>query len=364
MATYDLEGDRSGLPHTRRGNLAYEIDAFSYRRSHGQQGSAVQLKANQLWDDAPQWSIYMVGEVFVDVPAGVPRLSRQLPEFRLLRDQNLYCTALDHTTHSGTPLSGINHQDALEGFPATRRVEAAVTFESVLWDMLSDSSAEAYRLEGDVTTSGYGGVRELYRYMQRMQKAYSAEQRIPSLSAAGGFKIIDDAVSANRKPIGQVGFRTVSMADVVMKWMRVPLGWPPPRDWTPPGAPPFWPPRVNAFSTADPTKKVARDRFKGTVNQSWWDAGPIRGYAWEPYSLLYVGYDDSNQYWDGAGMLCCDYIFNFKFKEGGWNKFLSAAGNWVEVSSDISAGDGLGGTSAGKKPYEVNDFDKLFEYQA
>jgi hypothetical protein len=290
------------------------------------------------------------------VAGSTPKLSRQVPEYRNLRDKNLYCTAVEYSTNSGRPTSGINHADALEGFPATRRVSGGVTLESMLWDVLSDTSAEAYRAEAETATTGYGGVREMYRYVQRMQKAYSAEQRIPAASAAGGFLIVDDATAANRKPIGQVAFRTVSLADVVYKWMRVPLGWPPPKGWTPPAVAPFWPPRVNPVSPAAPSNFPARDRFKGTVNSEYWDVGPIRGYAWAPETLLYVGYDDSNQYEDAAGVRCCDYVFNFKYKEGGWNKFLSARGEWVRVSLD--------GLSTGTKPYTTNDFDYLFEYQA
>lgn len=362
MATYDLEVNPTGLPHTKRGGIPYEIEAFGYRRARGPRGGSVQFTAKQLWANEPLWAKYMVGEVSVELPSSLPQLSRMVPEYRDFRDTNLYCTALEHDTHSGPPSSGINHADALEGFPATRRVSAAVTFENMLWDVLSDYSAEAYRVEALAATSGYGGVRELYRYMQRMQKAYSGEQRIPSLSDRGGFKIIAATV-ADQKAIGQVGLRKISMADVVYKWMRVPMGWPPPKGWIAPGAPPYWPPRVNAIKPAEPTKIPARDRFKGTINTDWWDVGPIRGYAWAPETLLYVGYDDSAQYWDAAGMLCCDYVFNFKFKEGGWNKFLSAAGNWVEVSSDIVAGDTKGGTTAGKRPYEKSTFDYLFEYE-
>lgn len=356
MPTYDLEGNRTGLPHTKRGGLPYEIEAFGYRRRHTPRGNSVEFTAKQLWRDAPLWAKYMVGEVSVVVDGSTPRLSRQVPEFRNARDRELYCTAVEYATSAGRPLDGLNHADPLENFPATRRVSGGVTFEDMLWDVHDDASAGVLVTAAQSSTAGYGGVRELYRYLQRMQKAYSAEQRIPAASDAGGFKVVDDAVSANRLPIGQVAFRTVSMADVVYKWMRVPLGWPPPKGWAPPGGAPYWPPRVNPVSTLTPENFPARDRFKGTVNSEYWDVGPIRGYAWAPETLLYVGYDDSNQYTDAAGVRCCDYVFNFKYKEGGWNKFLSARGEWVRVSLD--------GTSSGTQPYAESDFNYLFEYQA
>ena len=78
------------------------------------------------------------------------------------------------------------------------------------------------------------------------------------------------------------------------------------------------------------------------------------GYAWNTGELLYIGYDDSHRYYDAAGQWVCDVVYKFKYKEKGWNNFLTSTGVWTAVTLD--------GTTTGTPPYASNNFDNLFQY--
>lgn len=361
MPIYDLYNDTSKLPKTRRGGTPYEIEALSPREVWGAGNGSTTLVCRQDFNYTEQWIREMVGQVVVTYRTGVMALKRFIPEpirYDFGTERIQFCTLVDQVEQAGKVGSEEDiFASNLSGWPICRWSKYRVTWESLPYAILDDGKS-VYALPdmADIVSGAgaYAGARELYRYIVRTRKTYSREQPIPAASVAGGFKTIDDAVPANRKPIGQIGFRVVSMADVQYKWVRVPVGWPPPTGYVPPNTAAPWPPPFNPAAFAPSANLRARDRFIGTTNSDWWDCAAADGYCWAPETLLYLGYDDSNKYYDAAGDWVCDVVYSFKYKEGGWNKFLNAKGAWVEVS--------LTGTTAGARPYSTNNFDALFEY--
>ncbi|PND66255.1 hypothetical protein C1T15_28170, partial [Escherichia coli] len=81
------------------------------------------------------------------------------------------------------------------------------------------------------------------------------------------------------------------------KWVRVPVGWPPPVGWT--GT--TWPPKFNPVAKNPNALTRACDAFIGGVNDYWFDCAAVDGLCWPPGSLLYTGYDPGLPYYDAAG---------------------------------------------------------------
>ncbi len=363
---YSLFGDTSQLPFTARSVtrhaddpdsplLRYEIDALTDKETWGAGNGNTTIVCRQKWLDTFAWIRDMVGEVEVTRPGSTYLLNRYVPEIVQYGDgRKQFCTIVDQLEQGGNPTDVIgqfNFQQAVNFWPKTLWCKYRTVFESPPYAILSTSDLTAI----SAAAGDYAGAKELYRYCVRTRKTYSREQPIPAASTAGGFKVIDDAVPANRKPIGQVGFKVVSMADITIKWVRVPIGWPPPvgYDADVPGIGLVtWPPLVNPV-VLDITKQRTRDTYKGTINADWFDCAAPDGLCIPPGELLYIGYDDSNKYIDAAGDWVTDITFTFRQKEGGWNKFLSALGEWKEVSLD--------GTSGGARPYGTNNFNNLFQ---
>lgn len=365
MPIYSLDGDDSGLPRTRRSGIPYEVEALSPRESWGAGSGTTSLICKVWFDDSVQWIKDMVGEVFVGGQTGGLLLKRHVPEILRYNDSGSgsdsrvqFCTQVEQTAQGGNE-SGDNMALPDSKWPRVDWCKYRVTWEAMPYAILDDGDPiGTLPAMADIAAAAgaYAGARELYRYILRTRKTYSREQPIPAASTAGGFKVIDDATPANRKPIGQVGFRVVSMADVTYKWVRVPVGWPPPTGYAAPDPAHPWPPKFNP-GAADPAAiRRARDKYVGTINDDWFDCAAADGYQWEPGTLLYKGFDDSTKYYDAAGDWVCDVVFTFQFKEGGWNKFLTAKGEWKEVSLD--------GTSSGQRPYQKNNLNNLFQYSA
>ena len=368
----DLFNNTSGLPRTLRGNMPYEVMALSPKEVWGHGHGSTTLECRQKWEDAATWIRYMVGEVKVvqtSQQSRVPTLLRYLPE--PLRYNEIggipgqgggtdkrvqWCTGLAQTDQGGTSYFHGAMSQAGTNWPKVDWCRYQTQFETTPYWVRSSAEMDAIAIAANSGPSAYAGARELYRYVDRQCTNTSKEQPIPAASTAGGFKVIDDVTAANRRPIGQVGFRVISMADVTYKWIRVPVGWPPPPGWliSDPANP--WPPPANPSAPAPGVARRTRDTFKGKVNSDYFDCADIEGYCWQPGELLYTGYDDSYRYFDAAGDRVCDITFRFRFKEGGWNKFLSARGEWKEVS--------LTGLSTGTKPYESADFNDLFRWSA
>lgn len=329
----------------------------------------------------------MVGEVNV-VPVSetirIPKLQRFVPETLKYGDGRIqWCTGVEQIDQGGNPVDGVapygEDENAFlqEGtnWPKTEWTRWRVQFETTPYLIRTDAQIDEIIAEANSGTATLGGAREMLRYIERQRRTYGREQPIPSASRAGGFRTIpvplnkipagSDAftIAALRssKPIGQVGFRFISMADVTYKWIRVPVGWVPPGNFILSGATNKWPPLVNpaipVSNPADPdaapvTPFRSRDDYIGTINSTYFDCADLEGYCWKPGELLYTGYDDSYKYTDAAGQRVCDITFSFRYKEGGWNYFLDASGRWREVSDD--------GTETGRRPYETADFNKIF----
>lgn len=363
---YDLFGDTSGLPRTRRSGIRYEIESLTPTETWGAGSGATSVVCRVEWEDSVDWIKDMVGEVSVIRSGSVTptyTLKRDVPEFLGFNipggtdDRVQFCTMIEQVSQGRTPAAADVMAQAVSNWPRTEWVKYRATFEAVPYAIL-DYAAPLGQLPAmaDIVSAAgaNAGAPELYRYVVRTRRTYSREQPIPAASTAGGFKVIDDVTAANRKPVGQVGFRVVSMADVTYKWVRVPVGWPPTAGYTGGTASDPWPPAFNPAATSPSTIKRRRDTYVGTVNSGWFDCAAADGYCFEPGTLLYKGYDDSAKYYDAAGQWVCDIVYTFQFKEGGWNKFLDASGNWKEVSLD--------GTSSGTKPYATSDFNNLFQY--
>jgi len=374
MAIDDLFHNTAFLPKTVRGAMPYEALALTPREVWGHGHGQTVIQCRQKWNVVPQWIRYMVGEVEVQVrsqPGGarIPYLIRHIPERLRYRDINKaydpriqWCTGLSQIDQGGNPSednntdSGFAFRQGGTGWPAALWVRYDVTWETTPYMVRDQEQIPDIAAGAGV----YAGSRELYHYVVREKKIYSKEQPLPA--GGGGFKVIAAAVN-DRKLIGQVGFRVISMGDVVYKWIRVPAGWPPHPGWTAPAAGAIWPPVFNPGAGAPGTKRPTRDTFIGTINNDYFDCAAPEGYCWQPGELLYVGYEDYF-YYDAAGLFVTDRTHRFKYKEGGWNKFISARGEWKEVSADRVLNDGLGGTAAGKPPYESNNFNNLFDYSA
>lgn len=351
MPTYSLDGDTSGLPVTTVGSIPYEIDALSPRESWGAGNGSTSVLCRQLWERSSEWIRAMVGRVEIVKPGGTPLLRRAVPQIvEFGDDRPHWCSMVDQVDQGGELEDGAPLQTAVTGWPETRWCRFRATFEVFPYRIRTEAEID----EAQAAAGSYPGARELYRYMVRSRRVYSREQPIPAASKAGGFKVVESPPLATPQPIGQVGFRVVSYADVTYKWVRVPINWPPPIGYTGPVVP--WPPLANPKSANPDAVEYARDKYKGRINADWFDAGAPDGYAWAPGTLLYLGYDDSYRYDDAAGEYVCDVVYSFKFKERGWNYFLNAKGEWKEVSLD--------GTSTGTKPYQTAAFDDLFRHAA
>lgn len=366
MPIDDLFNSTANLPKTIRGAMPYEALALSPKEIWGHGHGSMTVDCRVAWAASATWARYMVGEAKIATISSInltPFLKREIPEIQRYYSATgtdkriLWCTGISQMDMGGNPSDAFDDnsddpfQDDVAKWPAALWIRYQTMFETTpYWVRDNNAVADIQSAAG-----AFAGAPELYRYVVRDKHIYSREQPIPAASAAGGFKIVDDATPANRKAIGQVGFRVISMGDVIYKWVRVPVGWPPYPGWLPTDANKVWPPPVNPAAVAPGTKRPVRDTYIGTVNSTYFDVADPEGYNWQPQELLYIGYDEF-RYFDAAGDRVADYTFKFKFKEGGWNKFLSAAGAWVSVSSD--------GTSTGTKPYSTNDFNNLFAYTA
>lgn len=345
--------------------MPYEVDPLSVREVWGHGHGSTTVDCRQTWNHAATWLRYMLGEVKIQPTNSsqnaTPVLVRHIPEIlRYYRtgdgsDRRLqWCTGATEISQGGNPVEdGQDPSTSAEPFshngtnwPATAWIKYQMLWETTpFWVRSLDEIVDM-----EVAAGEFAGARELSRYVVRDRKVYSKEQPIPAASPLGGFKDITTG-----RTIGQVGFKVVSMADVTYKWVRVPVGWPPHPGWTITDLANPWPPKVNPAVVAPGTKRPLRESRIGYVNSTYFDAADPEGYNWQPEELLYVGFDEF-RYFDAAGDRVADYTFRFKFKEGGWNKFLNASGNWVTVTLD--------GTAAGTKPYPSFDFNDLFRWTA
>lgn len=372
MPVHDILNVTTLLPRTIRGAMPYETLALSLREMYGHGHSVTTVEMRQRWEDVAQWMQYMLGEARVEPTSATnltPKLVRHIPEPLRYTDSGFpalsiydrrrqWCTGLSQIDMGGnvTELPMAEQDGGL--WPRADWTRYQGTWETPPFTIRGSDEVFDIATRANAGPIGYAGAHELYRYVVRDRKVYSREQPIPAASTAGGFKTINDSLifgATDRRPIGQVGFRVISMADVSYKWVRVPRAWPPPPGWQFPAGDFRWPPAANPGAVAPGVNRPVRDTFIGRINSDYFDCAAPEGYCWQPGELLYMGYEEY-VYYDAIGDMCADYTFRFRFKEGSWNRFLSALGVWREVS--------LTGLSTGQKPYETADFNKLFEYSA
>lgn len=356
---FGLLGNTAGLPKTQRSGTPYEIEPITLRESWGAGNGSLTCVCRQLFTVSPGWIRDMVGEIRVIAPLGGDLLLTRFAPERYPGVNGgdrrlLYCSGVDQTGAGDLPESGNgNFANGLTLWPETLWRQYRATFEAFPFKVLTDTQAKAIV----AAASPFGGAAELTRYIVRTRRSYSKEQPLPA--GAVGFR---DTTTG--KKIGQVGFRSIGYADVTYKWLRVPLGFPPPVGWIGFTASNPWPPPVG-LTAADPRFRRARDSFLNTVNDDWFDVAAPDGYSWPPGTLLYTGYSDDNRYFDAAGDWVSDVTFTFKAKMGldssgafgGWNYALNSAGKWVYVNLE-----GAIGGPTDTPPYQANSFDDLFQY--
>lgn len=318
MAIPSIFGDTTGLPVTTRSGIPYEVDVPSYRETWVPGANKTVIMARVPTEQAWDWITDMVGQAYI----GSGMLRRDPPEQNPF-DPNQYCTKIEQVDHgdisdSGTleiDVDGGTHRtfaDIDSGWPVTKWSRYRCTFEGMPFWVKTDDEVDA---------EAPGNERELERYVLRNRKSYMREQELPG----GGFKTIE----ATPVTLFTTGFKFVAYADVTYTWVRVP---------------------VTQFM-----QMSEKDDWIGAINSTTFDTNGSAngGYSWLEGELMYVGYDDSNKYFDANEDWVVDVVYSFRWKKIGWNFFFKADGSTVEVSTD--------GTSGGTRPYaDEQDFAELF----
>lgn len=371
--TYALDGDRTGLPKTRRTGIPFEVEALTPKEAWGAGNSNTTFNCKTEWETAATWVKEMVGEVQVVKQSSQMLLRRFVPEMNPYNDVGdgsdsrvQFCSICDQIDQYGTEIGGTLRN--IYGWPQTDWYRSKAVFEAFPYAILDNVPLGTLPAIPDIAAAAgaYAGATELYRYVVRKRRYYTKEQPVPGPNAAAnlGFFVVDGSVPKKAVP-GAVLFRNIGFGDITLRWVRVPVGWPPTVGYL--GT---WPPTFNPAAVDPTTKYRTRDSFQGTVNDDWFDVAAADGICAPPETLLYTGYSDDNKYYDAAGDWVCDVDFFFKYKGGadasgvirGWNHCLSANGIWVPVTSDVIPGDMKRGTVNGQKPYKTNDFDNLFRW--
>jgi len=333
---YALFADETGLPHTTRRDIPYEIDWKSYVEEWVEGANQTRVICRVKTSDAPSWVEDMVGKVYVTGTAPNRKLRRYLPEASPFYP-NQWCMRVEQIEQGGDPaadpallvatntFADADPSTGASAWPVALWMRFRCTFQGLPFQLLADNQVDDLQAAGKEA--------ELNRYLERRRVTIAREQQFPG----GAFKTVDDGNPANRKPLQQTGFRVVSMADVEYRIYR-------------------WP--------VDSLQLTALKSLVGTVNSARFDFGE-GGYDWDPGTLLYTGFDDNLKTWDPDGVWVINpLIIRFRSKEildaggtvRGWNYFLNNQAQPILVSLD--------GTSTGQRPYkETPDFVKLFRVE-
>ena len=318
---FGLFDDQSALPFTTSRGIPYEVDALSYRETWRPSSSRTVVTCRVKTSQAFDWVTDMVGRVSVDPVTGL--LRRDLPEVNPF-DSKQRCTGLEQVDQgevdpdAGTiqdDLGNPTFADSVSAWPVTRWMRYRASFEAMPFELRDDAYVDG--------KAPAGWERELLRYVVRARKTVAREQQIPG----GGFKVIAAAV-ADRVLLMTTNFKTLVFGDVTYTWVRVPVGRLPPQ----------------AISHEGKINDAVFDPRTLTTNPA--------GYDFPAGTLLYTGFDDTQKYYDANEDWVCDVVYNFRYKQIGWNKYLNNLGAAVEVSSD--------GTAGGTKPYTTANFNQLF----
>jgi hypothetical protein len=372
MSQFSLEGDTTGLPKTTRSAIPFEIDALDPKETWGAGNSGTAITCRVSSGLSADWVRDMVGEVSIVKPGATPLLKRYAPEpLGFGDDREQFCSICDQVAQGGNPDGEGSNFRLGNGWPLTAWARYKVAFEAFPYAVLTDSECDAIQ----TAAGAYAGAKELYRYVVRTRRITNKEQNTPGATIAAnlGYFIIEagpPAVGARKQVPGSFMNRPIIFGDFTLKWVRIPIGWPPPVGYA--GAVTPWPPVFNPVAADPATVFRTRDSFIGSVNSTYFDCAAPDGWCAGPEQLLYLSYDDSNKYWDAAGNWVCDVVYHFKFKggidstgvTGGWNHVMSAAGKWERVTADVVPGDNKRGTVDGRGLYKTNDFNDLLRYKA
>lgn len=314
----DLFGDTTGLPATTSGGIYYEIASIDYSEQWVAGANRTVVVCRIDYENVYDWVTAMVGRSYKASVSGTMRLRRDLPEANPFVPTQ-YCTKVEELDQGGGPTDDEGPEaDAASGWPIPKWTRYRVTFEGLPFAARTDDLVDA--------ASGFE-ERELARYCVRSQRCVAKEQQYPG----GGFYELGDTTNK----LQATGFKTIVMGEVSYTAMR-------------------WP--VDDLPSA-------RKTLRGRINDAVWDNG-VGGYGWAAGTLLYVGFDDTNRYWDANGQWVCDIVYQFRARilkdpddatgllEYGWNYYLNKATKPVEVTTT--------GTGAGTRPYMTGDFNTLF----
>ncbi len=322
---FALYADESGLPHTTRRNIPYEIESVPSLRQQWRRGANRTTIVCRVKDaTALTWVEDMVGQTYTVGSSPSRTLRRYLPQANpLLSDPDKggqWCVDVDEIDAGqdpDDPKKGPG-RNPTTGWPEYRWSRWRVTFEGMPHRMRTDD-------EVDEDSATYANeAPELFRYCIRSRKTFVKEQQVPG----GAFKIIGSGTPGNRQPLQQTGFKVVLMADVSYTLGR-------------------WP--------VDAIPLTAFGATAGKYNLSQWDIGP-GGYKWDAGTLLFTGWDDDNKYFDADGDWVCDLVIRFRWRQIGYNFFVDNEWQPKEVSLD--------GETTGQRPYAATDslnFNPLFQ---
>lgn len=317
---FGLFDDQSALAFTTTRGIPYEVDALAYRETWAPSSNRTTVVCRVKTSQAFDWVTDMVGRVYTNA-IGVMR--RDVPEVNPF-DSKQRCTRIEQIDQGEVdPDAGTiedadgnpTFADSTSAWPVTRWMRYKATFEGLPYEVRDDAYVDEKALGG--------WEREILRYVVRARKTVAREQQIPG----GGFKVVA-ALPADRILLMTTNFRTVVYGDVTYTWVRVPVGKLP----------------TAAIDMEGMVNSVIFDSKSPTINPP--------AYGFPVGTLLYTGFDDTNKYYDANEDWVCDVVYNFRYKQIGWNKYLNNLGAAVEVSST--------GTAAGTKPYSSADFHQLF----
>lgn len=297
----DLFGDTTGLPQTTASGIPYEIQTLNYTEQWIPGANQTTINCRVAWADSSLWVQDMVGRVRrVNGPSGY-RLDRTIPEQNPFFPAQ-WCTKVEQISQGGNIGS-----DPASGWPQTQWCMYRATFESLQYQILPNSPVWA-NPDGELT-----------RYVARSRKAIAKELGVP----LGQFRTVSSNPD-NRKAIQQGAFIALSYSDIQMTWVRLPID-------------------------AIPLTRI--QSLLGKINEYQFDTLGD-GYNFPAGTLLFAGYSDTNRYWDANGDYVVDLVYYFRENPNGWNYFLDAKCDFVEVS--------LNGETSGRRPYLKDDFTWLF----
>lgn len=235
-------------------------------------------------------------------------LKRTLPE-PCGRDPRAYCVKLDSVMHAPDALTAGETTVNANGWPTYQVERFQATYAIPLYKVLEDE---------DVTY-------EHERFCIWRSKITAQNEKIPG----GGFQFVS-STAADRTKVPEVGVKTGRTIDLTCKWLDLPF--------------------------------YDYDRLKVLCNKINTAAVTWNGTTYDAGTVLLTGVDNKPRI-NAVGDYSYDITFSFSVRTDGptWNMFWkNGKEKYVEVSSEVTTGDGLGGTTSGNKPFETADLNDLW----